>query len=210
FTVSFFFGTFLGIIWAVLILLFGFSIYSETSKGRIRVDQWILFDLGLGASYVFWTALTLFVSFYPGVFFIWALKLFAPGFDAADSLVAFYVRITALGTSALFTFPFILLCITETDTFFGGFPSKTFTSVVSNPLLWIKFYVASLVFAVTPFLLVYGVAYVNLVYHENPLTHSPLYYVGVALLDAVVLGFFPLIYFRLLGRAAYVIQNDES
>jgi len=205
FSVSFFIGMFFGIIWLVLVLLFGISILTTTSSGKIKVERWIMFDLGLGFSYVFWTALMVFVSFYPGVFLIWGIEAVFPAFATPQYV---YPLLVIFFLSPIITFPILFLCVTETDTFFGGWPKKTLGSLALFPMLWVKFYGAVLLFSVVPFLFVVTLAHLNLVYYENPWMQSIWYYVVSAFLETVLLGFFPLVYFRFLGRVSWVISQD--
>ncbi|MCL2305740.1 MAG: hypothetical protein FWC43_10390 [Planctomycetaceae bacterium] len=205
FSVNFFVGIFFGIVWLILVLLFGINILTTTASGKIKVERWIMFDLGLGFSYIFWTSLMLFVSFYPGVFLIWGIEAVFPEFATATYV---YPWIAIFFLSPIFTFPISFLCVTETDTFFGGWPKKTLGSLALFPMLWLKFFGAVLLFSVVPILFLGTLAYLNLFHYENPWMQSIGYYIVSAFLETVLLGFFPLIYFRFLGRVSWVISQD--
>ena len=205
FSINFFVGVFFGIIWLILVLLFGISILTTTASGKIKVERWIMFDLGLGFSYVFWTSLMVFVSFYPGVFLIWGIETVFPPFKTVEYV---YPSLAIFFLSPIAVFPILFLSITETDTFFGGWPKKTLGSLVLFPMLWVKFYGAVFLFSVVPFVFLLALAQLNLIHYENPWMQSFWYYVLTALLETVLLGFFPLIYLRFLGRVSWVISQD--
>lgn len=202
---SFFIGVFFGIVWFLLVLMFGINILIATSEGKIKVKNWVQFDLSLGCSYFFWILLLFNISFYPGVFTIWGIDAIFPGFQSVDYV---YLRLGIFCSSSLLTFPVLLLSITETDTFFGGWPRKTLGSLVILPGLWLKFYGAVAAFSLLPFLFTGILAWLNLAYYESPIMQSSLYYIVVALISAVLYGYFPLIYFRFLGRVSWVISQD--
>lgn len=205
FSVSFFIGTFFGIIWLILVLMFGFSIFSSTAAGRIKVDRWIMFDLNLGFSYILWTVLIFYLSFYPGVFLIWGIDAVFPAFRGLDYI---YPRLTIFYLGPFFVFPILFLCIMETDMFFKGWPRRTLGSLIVLPMLWVKFYLCVLIFSLVPFLFLGTLAYLNLVHYKNPWMQSIFYYPVAAFFETLLLGFFPLVYFRFLGRLSWVISQD--
>lgn len=201
---GFFLGGFFGVVWFVLVLMFSISILVSTSSGKIKVKNWVMFDLHLGISYVFWTALILFVSGYPGIFLIWGIEAFHP----MNELPQVMIKLAIFLVGVFVTFPILFLCVTETDTFFGGWPKKTLGSLVRMPLLWVKFFTSILIFATLPVALLLAWLGLTLDFQDSWWIQSIGYYLTIALLKTLLWGFFPLIYFRFLGRVSWVISQE--
>ena len=205
FTGTFIFGGFFGIVAFALVLLFGISMYTETAHGKIKVNRWNVLDVQTAFSYFLWTAFFLWASFYPGVFLIWGTDTIFPAFGEPEYA---YYRLSIFFMSPIFTFPILFVSVTETETFFGGWPRKTFMSMVLRPGTWVLFYFCVITVFLIPFAFFAALAYLNLFHNDHPLLQSYMYYIVAAALETVLYCFFPLLYFRFLGRLAWVISAD--
>jgi hypothetical protein len=199
---GFFFGNFwvgavLSLVWLTMLFLFGMSLFLETANGKDRVENWIPFNLEFGFSYFGWTFLILFISGFPG-FLVWqGVSFFLPEKESQLMILHFICQFLC--------FPIFFLCVIESDTFLGNFPRKTFTSLGTQFLLWLRFYVTSIILAIVPVTIFCGLIVAGTALDEYGIMHSLLYYLVAAIL-LTFSGYFVLLYFRLLGNIARKIQ----
>ncbi|MDR1485404.1 MAG: hypothetical protein LBT09_11345 [Planctomycetaceae bacterium] len=196
--VTFWFGGVLSLVWLCMLFSFGVSLFESAFGGRDRVDRWLPFNFDFGF-YAGWL-LILFISGFPG-FVVWHLFVYFLPTLASQLIIIHYV-------GQFFCFPVLLLCVIESDTFYGNFPRKTLTSLYRHPLFWLKFYLKSAVLAGIPLMIIVGLMSAGTIFFEHRFLHSIEYYLIVSIL-LTANGFFVLFYFRLLGQTAWQIKQDK-
>ncbi|MDR2642948.1 MAG: hypothetical protein LBC74_09155 [Planctomycetaceae bacterium] len=199
--INFWIGMVLSIIWVCMLFLFGISLFDAAVEGKDRVESWIPFNLDFGISYIGWSFLILFISGFPG-FVVWHIfGFFLPDWEP-QLIIIHYV-------GQFFCFPILFLCVIESDTFYGNFPRKTLTSLYKYPIFWLKLYFKAAFLAGIPILIIIGLMFTGTVFFEHWFMHSVYYYVIASVLLTFG-GYFVLFYFRLLGKAAWEIEQKEK
>jgi hypothetical protein len=199
--VSFWFGVVLSLVWLTMLFLFGISLFESASEGRDRVERWVPFNLDFGFSYIGWSILIFYMSGFPG-FILWQLfSYFLPDLRSQLLIIHF--------VGQFFCFPILFLCVIESDTFYGKFPRKTLLSLVNRPLFWFYFYIQSVLLLACPLLIIFGLAFFGTVYFESWFMQSIFYYIIASMLLTFG-GYFVLLYFRLLGKTAWAIEQEKT
>lgn len=201
FYIAFIPGTFCLIVWVFLTMLFSVGIFVETTRGIDRIRKWIPFDLEFAFWYLFWTGFFFLLSAGPGYLIHSILGLNMP--DLPN--YAFYLL---LGISQFFLFPVIFLSVAETDTFYKGVPRETLASLFRRPFLWLRFYLSTVSILAIPGLIIYGLIQLNLNYGDSRIMQSIIYYLFSAVVLSAIIGPVTMLYFRLMGRLANLIEID--
>ncbi len=199
FLISFWVGVALTVVWLTMLFLFGINLFWETAAGKRRVERWGSFDLGFGFSYFFWTLLILFLSGYPG-FLAWqGIGLLLPTWKNWLILLLFFGQFLC--------FPILFLCLIGSETFVGVRPRKTLASLRKQPGLWLRFYLKTALVVAVPSAVLFGLFFLGAGFADYEITQTH-FYNAVAAILLTFCGFFILLYFRLLGQAAWEIREQ--
>ncbi len=195
---SFWVGAVATVVWLTIMFLFGISIFLESAKGKDRVENWVPFNLDFGLSYIGWTVVFLTVSGFPG-FVIWqGISLIFPAYEERLIVIHFFAQFLC--------FPLLFLCVIESDTFWGTWPTKTLESLRSRRRLWFRFYLDAAVLVGIPAAILFGLLVVGTGFSEEWWTQSVLYFLAASVV-LTCCGFFPMLYFRRLGNLTADIRS---
>ncbi|MDO5579698.1 MAG: hypothetical protein Q4G69_01050 [Planctomycetia bacterium] len=174
-------------LWGIFSLPFSFNIFTATSEGDDRIEEWPEFNVIGGIGQFLWVAILILIASIPGYFIS----------------LAFHLSRTwgAVG-SAIFLFPIFFLSCMETDTLFTFCTKSIFRSLKKLYGSWIQFYIISI-----------GIFFSNIAIAIGSLwivgrsENSVICALFVAIIIAFLFTMIPVLYLRYLGRLAWIISD---
>lgn len=179
-------------IWTLLAVPHYFQLWLETASGSDEVDDWGGYDFVASSASFLWLLCILTIAGIPG-----AALFGLVGFSSWAGLVL---------SSAILA-PFCLLSCIQSGGYFTIFSKDVARSVKKRPQLWL--FLTSSTFAVFFALLALGTAALyRVVKFDKDASLSWLAAFGAALVFALISNIAASLYLRLLGRVAWVVDED--
>lgn len=174
-------------LWGIFSLPFSFHIFSATSEGDDRIDEWPEYSVIGGIGQFLWVAILILIASIPGYFVSLA-------FDLSKTWGAL--------ASAILLFPIFFLSCMETDTLFTFFTKNIIISLRKRYGSWIQFYGISIGIIFSNIAIAIGALWI-----VGRSQDSRICSFFVAVVIAFLFTMIPVLYLRYLGRLAWIISD---
>ncbi len=209
--VSLAFGGTLLMLWATLQTNYCWSVFHFSTDANDDFDEWFEFSLAGSLGLFFFifcysilaaTPGYFFSSFFPGDLYLEKMTPFGQTVLVANSAVIvrdyFLMRL-----SHWIVFPFFFLSCMETDSFFTPVAARTFSTFARYTGIWSRYYGLVALFILLPEFVFVGVFTLASRFFDGTLLAVLSFLFGF-----FGVNFFTILYFRLLGRLAWVLEES--
>lgn len=192
-------GTTAIVLGGIFVLIYSLMICINSYKAKDKSSRWGDFNTDFGINICVWLVFFAMVTSIPGIALGMTLELIAPETFHRGWMTLFQ------GISFYLFFPILFLAVLENDLFYDFLnPKKVYRSFGKLFKTWLLFYLVSGLIFVIGFVPLTVLAFLRLQFELGENFHFIVFF---ALAFALAFMVVPMLYFRLIGRMAWIIQK---